>query len=559
MVDGLIQEVVEVVSTYTPGDKKIISSALTNVTKKEIYNEDGSFREGITLDNLPTYLYNAPRAFALRLKNGTPEQRSAMLKDTADASAFPYMVGGQGFETQEEALAHAKDNNISAYEITSDGKPVFYNPHDTVEGLALRKKTESPNYNDTLQGFWEVANSTTDINSFNTGLTDKYGEVVDNLQQILAQYPDLLNMWDALQEGSEFFTFEDFRKQLHDSMTGENSFKHQDYSRMLNYILGDTWLTDMMKGTYDGETPNNYDQVKAVAPEWIDILSKKYTGLAEVFTRLANGEAVTKEEQVALANAFITEGITSTDKYTQHVQDVTKALEGMISPTASARLSAMGEMFGAVDKYQKMLSVSNRNSGKSGKDLDSDAIDIISEITSMDEPAIRKLGADVVELILNGITESANTGAVEHVGGVIGESLVASIKAAVGANKIGTNELMKLAGINFETASSIFTMKRMTMDQALQIAAATGNSQLMNTIKYAQSQGYTGDFTFDTISTGRGFVIDEATIRFEGGVNLENADSLLDNIFTSRQLSIDAENEKTKTMAGISDTINGGT
>ena len=52
-VDELIQEAVGVVATYTPGDKDVVTSALTNLTRNAIWDENGHFREGVSYDNLP--------------------------------------------------------------------------------------------------------------------------------------------------------------------------------------------------------------------------------------------------------------------------------------------------------------------------------------------------------------------------------------------------------------------------------------------------------------------------------------------------------------------------
>lgn len=52
-VDELIQEAVGVVATYAPGDKDVVTSALANLTRNAIWDENGHFREGVSYDNLP--------------------------------------------------------------------------------------------------------------------------------------------------------------------------------------------------------------------------------------------------------------------------------------------------------------------------------------------------------------------------------------------------------------------------------------------------------------------------------------------------------------------------
>ena len=568
LIDGVIGKVANIFS-YVLGteDQAFVESALLNVAKDAVYDAEGNFKPGVSTDNADMYAANAIVAFATQLKEN-PDKTGTLLEEHASPELFDYQVYDNNGSvvankrTLKEAEQYATDNGISMYNIKNKNGQVYYDPENTVAGLALNKRQENPSYTGTIMRYYGVASKATDISSFNKGLTDEFGEVVDNLPQILSANSTLLNMWNSLQEGVKFFTFDDFKKQLVDTATGSSSFTHKDYSHMMSSLLGENWLGQMLNGTYDvNANMGRYATIKedTGVAEWIGTLSSKYTGLSEVLNKLATGTELTKEEQLALAQSFINEGVTSADQYTHHIQDVTKAMENMLSPTAAARLSSMGEMFGAIDKYQRMLSVSARNSGRSGKDLDSDAIAMISEITTMDEQTIKELGSDVIQLILDGINESANTGAVEHVGGTIAQTLVSAIKAKVGSSKITIGSIADLMNWDIAQSTNFIKSRRMTMEQASMFASATGNTALQQTIARAQAKGYTGDFTFDIKIDNGNIAIDEGTIEYEGEVDIENADSLLDKIFTSRQLSIDAENEKTKTMAGISNTINGGT
>ena len=203
---------------------------------------------------------------------------------------------------------------------------------------------------------------------------------------------------------------------------------------MMDSLLGDNWLSLMLGGQYDstyGPNVTRYNTLKedpGVA-QWIETLKGKYTGLTEVLNKLAVGEKLSEEEQLALAQAFISEGVTSADKYNQHIQAVVESISGLTSTSTKTKLSAMGSVFADISKYSDMASTLNRNRGRSGSQLDADGLALVEEITGLSETAIKDLGVDVMDLIFSGIEEEVKSGTTDRVGKTIASTLVASLKA----------------------------------------------------------------------------------------------------------------------------------
>ena len=436
IVDDMIETTAGVYSTYTKSDNaELVKSAMVNAAKSAIYDENGNFKDGIDKNNVLITLSTAVADLTEKIIDSSVEEANDIIDGLADADQYDYNVHGVGKRTIEDALQYAKDNGISAYDIRNkNNQQVFYNPEDTVAGLAYNKQNESPDFTSTLTKYLEVARNSSDIESFNRGLTDKFGEVVDNLSSILAQNPTLLNMWNSLQNGSTFFTFDDFTRQLNDATTGRSSFGHHQYSRMMDQLLGDNWLGQMLQGTYDTTNQSKLDNYLALkqdpgALEYISQLESKYTGLTEALNALSAGEVLSAEQQLVLAQAFISEGVTSADKYNQHIQAVVESISGLTSTSTKTKLSAMGSVFADISKYSDMASTLNRNRGRSGSQLDADGLALVEEITGLSETAIKDLGVDVMDLIFSGIEEEVKSGTTDRVGKTIASTLVASLKA----------------------------------------------------------------------------------------------------------------------------------
>ena len=565
IVDDMIETTAGVYSTYTKSDNaELVKSAMVNAAKSAIYDENGNFKDGIDKNNVLITLSTAVADLTEKIIDSSVEEANDIIDGLADADQYEYNVNGVGKRTVEDALQYAKDNGISAYDIRNkNNQQVFYNPKDTVAGLAYNKQNESPDFTSTLTKYLEVARNSSDIESFNRGLTDEFGEVVDNLSSILAQNPTLLNMWNSLQNGSTFFTFDDFTRQLNDATTGRSSFGHKQYSRMMDQLLGDNWLGQMLQGTYDTTDQSKLDNYLTLkqdpgALEYIGQLESKYTGLTEALNALSAGEELSVEQQLVLAQAFISEGITAADKYNQHIQEVVESISNLTSSSTKAKLSAIGEVFGNIQKYADMNSIVTRNRGRSGSALDSDGLAIIEEITGMKEAQIKELGVDVIELIFAGIEDEASSGANSNVGKVIAESLKISIKQAMQKDTMTILDLSSLMNWNLPTSINFAKTGTMSFDQASQFASATGNQYLQNIIAEAQARGYSGNFSFETALENGNIVIKPDTIQLEGDITLGEGKSLLDNVFTSREQAMDETNRTTKMTQGMFGVMNSG-
>lgn len=579
LLDDTIKEVADVYSSFIDvGEHDQVVSALVEEAKSAIFNEDGSLKDGISSSNAHIYIATAIQNLVNKILNSSTEAAEKIVETGADPSTFPYQlkigektIGSNNVDDlvsdikKHNALPINKDNQLSVYDIVDkEGKRVFYSPEETVSGLAELQNQENPNYHDTLMQYYHVARGAKDISSFNTGLTDEFGEVVNNLQQVLSKDPTLLNMWSSLQKGTGFFTFEDFTKQLLDSATGSSSFGHQDYTHMLNALLGDNWLGLMLSGNYDSTSGANVDRYDKMAgdtgvAQWIETLKGKYTGLAEVLNKLAVGQKLEKEEQLALAQAFITEGVTAVDKYNEHLQDVINSISGLTSVTAKAKLSAIGEMFSTVDKYSNMAAAISRNRGRSGNELDSDALSLIQEITGLDEDQIKDLGADTINLFFEGMESEVKTGVTDHVGKVMADGLVNSIRKASGKTELTSQTISSAIGLSQDTVADIIRDGKLSMGMASFFAQSTGNKALMSVIDRAKAEGYTGNFVFDATEAEDGTIIINAnTVRFEGEINSDSVDSLLDKTLDARTKLAEEERSRSTTLQNVSQAMNFG-
>lgn len=574
LVDSIIQTVAELYSYVLGSDNAdFVENAMINIATDAVYDELGNYKDEVNDSNVHLIAATAISNLAKRLMGMSEEEALDSIEGNVDIDKYPYSVpnpegeGRKGFRSKEAALAFAKDNGISAYKITdSKNGQVFYDPHDTVEGLVESAKTENSDFTSTLVKYLEIAKSSHDIASFNKGLTENYGEVIDNLTSILSKNPTLLNMWHSLQNDNSFFTFEDFQRQLSDVTTGRNTFGHQQYSRMMDQLLGEDWLGKMLSGTYGAEDQSalltrymGFKESNGVELEFITKLESKYTGLTEALTALAGGETITTEQQLALAQAFISEGITSADKYNQHIQDVIDSISGLTSVTAKAKLSAIGEMFSTVDKYSNMTAVISRNRGRSGNELDSDALSLIQEVTGLNEDQIKDLGANTINLFFEGMESEVKTGVTDHVGKVMADGLVNSIRKASGKTELTSQTISSAIGLSHDTVADIVRDGKLSMGMASFFAQSTGNKALMSIIDRAKAEGYTGNFVFDATEAEDGTIIINAdTVRFEGEINSDSVDSLLDKTLDARTKLAEEERSRSTTLQNVSQAMNFG-
>lgn len=156
----------------------------------------------------------------------------------------------------------------------------------------------------------------------------------------------------------------------------------------------------------------------------------------------------TSQNAKQLFNALNNEGVRGMRSFGDYTDDVVENLEGLNKNAASSLKTTAG-LIKQMNQYSDMATAASKmrganGKGVAGKALKNQDLKVISQATGLDEAALKKLGADQMLALAEGMEDAANEGYLQNIGQTIREQLQSSLMAATGGDPIKLSEYIDL-------------------------------------------------------------------------------------------------------------------
>lgn len=186
-------------------------------------------------------------------------------------------------------------------------------------------------------------------------------------------------------------------------------------------------------------------------------------------------------------NALSAKSIAQMEQWGDNTKEVSDAVSDLGKNSKTA-LSTTGQLINKMSKLNDQAYAASKAKGKSGSQLDSKALGVLSSATGIDQQAMKKMTKEEIDGLADMVESSANEEFLP-IGQIVAERFQESVNQAIGSGKITLPQVLELSvdGQGTFDFAGIEALAKMMSDEELAALAAYAGKIATLTAKYSSS------------------------------------------------------------------------